>query len=350
MSSVTSCTLSRFKRARPDAVVAEHPLRAGRVVRHDLVEQVGPVGELGLRGTRSSIRRTKSFTALTDSPFAGPSRDRRGRRRARRRPSARRSRSGSTRCTTARARRATAGRRRPRRGSRASGPSHGGVRWNTSSSPTSVAISGMNCTALAPVPMTATRLPAQVDVVVPARRVERRSLRTSRGPRCRGARPVELADRADDRVRVDRLLARRRRRGPRRVQRSVASSDHVAETHLGAEADVLAELERRRRSAGSSRAARPGSRSGTASRGAARTSSCSCGSGCRPGSRDSCSRARCRRRRRSSRRSRTATPACCRRCAASRPDMPAPMITTRKSTSGATSALRHAGARRSSPR
>src|SRR4051812_30489027 len=39
------------------------------------------------------------------------------------------------------------------------GPSHGGVRWKTSNSPTTGAISGMNCTALAPVPMTATRLP-----------------------------------------------------------------------------------------------------------------------------------------------------------------------------------------------
>jgi hypothetical protein len=47
------------------------------------------------------------------------------------------------------------------------------VRWNTSSSSTTGAISGMNCTALAPVPMTATALAREVDVVAPAGRVER---------------------------------------------------------------------------------------------------------------------------------------------------------------------------------
>ncbi len=39
------------------------------------------------------------------------------------------------------------------------GASHGGVRWKTTSSSTTDAISGMTCTALAPVPITATRLP-----------------------------------------------------------------------------------------------------------------------------------------------------------------------------------------------
>ena len=57
----------------------------------------------------------------------------------------------------------------------------------------------------------------------------------------------------------------------------------------------------RRRSRGSTRAARAGRSSGAASRGAARTSSCSCGSGCRPDTPDTCSRTTCRRRRRSSR-------------------------------------------------
>jgi hypothetical protein len=37
---------------------------------------------------------------------------------------------------------------------------HGGVRWKTSSRPTSGWICGMNCTAEAPVPITATRSPA----------------------------------------------------------------------------------------------------------------------------------------------------------------------------------------------
>ena len=36
-----------FQRARPHAVVAQKPLRARRVARHDLSEEVGPVGELG---------------------------------------------------------------------------------------------------------------------------------------------------------------------------------------------------------------------------------------------------------------------------------------------------------------
>ena len=38
---------------------------------------------------------------------------------------------------------------------------HGGVRWNTSSCPARLAISGMNWIADAPVPITATRLPAR---------------------------------------------------------------------------------------------------------------------------------------------------------------------------------------------
>jgi hypothetical protein len=36
------------------------------------------------------------------------------------------------------------------------------VRWNTSNSPVRGAISGTNCTALAPVPITATRLPSKL--------------------------------------------------------------------------------------------------------------------------------------------------------------------------------------------
>jgi hypothetical protein len=38
---------------------------------------------------------------------------------------------------------------------------HGAVRWNTSSSRTRPAISGTNWNALAPVPITATRLPVR---------------------------------------------------------------------------------------------------------------------------------------------------------------------------------------------
>jgi hypothetical protein len=40
------------------------------------------------------------------------------------------------------------------------GTTHAGVRWKTLSLPTTGAIDGTTCTPLAPVPMTATRLPA----------------------------------------------------------------------------------------------------------------------------------------------------------------------------------------------
>ena len=49
------------------------------------------------------------------------------------------------------------------------------MRWKTVSRSTSGAIAGITWIAEAPVPITATRLPAQLDRVIPARRVERRS-------------------------------------------------------------------------------------------------------------------------------------------------------------------------------
>ena len=117
------------------------------------------------------------------------------------------------------------------------------MRWKTSSSPTLGAISGMNCTALAPVPITATRLPRQVDVVVPARRVEGRARERVAAGDVGEERPVELADRADDRVRRRSSPRGRRLSRTCNVQRR-SGSDHVADAHLGAEADVLAEAER----------------------------------------------------------------------------------------------------------
>ena len=175
--------------------------------------------------------------------------------------------------------------------------------------------------------------------------------RTSRGPAMSGnERPVELADRAD-RPRSPRCVsscavgvAHVHRPAPRR-RRTTSPTAPRCRTGCGRGGRT------RRRSGGSSRAARPGSRSAAASRGAARTSSCSCGSGCRRGSPDSCSRATCRRRRRSSRRSTNGDagllqPVRGEQARHARADD----RRTWKSTSGATSALRHAGARRSSPR
>ena len=62
------------------------------------------------------------------------------------------------------------------------GITHGGVRWSTYSCSTSGAIAGTYWIADAPVPTLATRLPAQVGVVVPAGGVERRRPRSARGP------------------------------------------------------------------------------------------------------------------------------------------------------------------------
>ena len=121
-----------------------------------------------------------------------------------RHPSSRRSRSGSTRCMTARGVQpaqavgdvvVVVGRR--------SEPRRRALEHHQLAD--AGAISGMNCTALAPVPMTATRLP-EVDLMVPTRRVERRARERADPVDVGEGRPVELADRADDRVDLDRLL------------------------------------------------------------------------------------------------------------------------------------------------
>ena len=59
-------------------------------------------------------------------------------------------------------------------------------------------------------------LAPQVDVVVPARRVERRTGERVAAGDVGEARPVQLADRADDRVGLDRLLVAVGRRAPGR--------------------------------------------------------------------------------------------------------------------------------------
>ena len=113
----------------------------------------------------------------------------------------------------------------------------------------------MNWTALAPVPMTRDPLAAEIDVVVPPRRVERRAGERVEARDVGEARPVELADRAD-RPRWPRA-SRRCRRGRAPPRSSAGRRRTLGATHLGAEADVLAELEVVGARAGSSRAARP---------------------------------------------------------------------------------------------
>ena len=150
-----------LQRARPHAVVAQQPLRAGRVRRHHL-RRAGRAGRRTASSRYAGEQLAQDVVEQADrrGPSA-PSRDRRARPRARRRPSSRRSRSGSTRCTTARARTASAARARPRRGSPRSGRATAACAGTRGARRRSGAISGMNCTALAPVPITATRLPCR---------------------------------------------------------------------------------------------------------------------------------------------------------------------------------------------
>ena len=188
--------------------------------------------------------RTKSFIALTDSPFGSHSGSTRDAWRARRRPSARRSRSGSTRCRRARGRRATAARRHlvVVVGRRAE---PGGVRWNTSSSPTIGRDLGDELHRARAGADHRDALAREVDVVVPARPSGTTARRTSSRPGdVRERRAVELADRADDRVGLERLLACRRRSRTRTVQRQRRRPTTSADSDLGPEADVLAQVER----------------------------------------------------------------------------------------------------------
>ncbi len=84
-------------------------------------------------------------------------------------------------------------------------------------------------------------LAAEVDVVVPASGVERRSLERVAAGDVGELRPVELTDGADDGVRVHRLGARRASHFHRPGLGRVVPGGRL---DLGVEVDVLAELER----------------------------------------------------------------------------------------------------------
>ena len=191
--------------------------------------------------------------------------------------------------------------RRRRRDSAASGGHQGGVRWKTVSCATFGAISGTNWKALAPVPITATRLPFRSTSWRHSGGVEGRAREAVAARDVGQARPVELADGADHRIGLDRLASCRpcpasfaRQSDARLVAGRLSTS--------GLEADVLAQVvlvgARRWKYFSSTgwvrEVLRPGvvRLEGVASR---------CGWGCRPGSPDRCSPARCRPRRRSSR-------------------------------------------------
>ena len=92
------------------------------------------------------------------------------------------------------------------------GMSQGGVRWKTKSWPTSGAIDGTIWMALAPVPTTATVLPAEVERVVPPRRVERLALERREA---RDVRQLRAAERP---------AARHERRAPGTSARRVVST------------------------------------------------------------------------------------------------------------------------------
>ena len=79
------------------------------------------------------------------------------------------------------------------------------MRWNTTRSAATSATRGMNCAALAPVPITATRLSCKVDGPVPPGRVERRPREVVDALDVGHQRPVELAGRAHERIEPVRL-------------------------------------------------------------------------------------------------------------------------------------------------
>ena len=135
-------------------------------------------------------------------------------------------------------------RARPRRGSRRSGRATAACAGTRAARRRSGAISGMNCTALAPVPITATRLPRRSTIVVPARGVEGRPRERVAALDVGKQRPVELTDRADHRVRV-RCVCSWPSRRPHLVRSSARSaSDHVADSTSVPNRMYSAEVER----------------------------------------------------------------------------------------------------------
>ena len=229
MPSVTSCTLSRFSVRAHTPLSRSIRFAPGGYVGTTVLEQVGPVGELGAEVPGEHHAHEVVHRARRPRPSA-PSRGRRARRRARRRPSARRSRTGSTRCTTARARTATAGPARPRRGSRGSDRTTAACAGTRASSPTIGRDLGDELH----------RARAGADDRDALARAGRPSwsqraewnagpANESRPGDVGERRPVQLADRADDRVRR-RSSPRRRRRSRTRTSTRRSSSDQSAAT------------------------------------------------------------------------------------------------------------------------
>ena len=328
------------QRPGPDAVVAQDPLGDRRVVRDHLLEQLGVVGELGREVLGEQL--ADHLVDHADRPLL------RLATRGRPGPSA-----SSPSCVRQKSHsrdHSVVGRHvveQPAdgpsgRSSWYSGVSNSqfGVRWKIVSSAACSATIGDELGSAGAGADDRDALAVQVDVVVPARRVERRAGEVVEAGDVGQVRAVELADRADhgvNRRRLGRPVGRSRADLPGRgvlVERGVDD--------LGLEADVRAQRRARRRTGGSSRAASAWSRSAAATR-AGRTSSCRGGWRRRPGSPGRCSRTRCRRRRRSSRGSRTARRPARGGARRAMPDIPAPTIATVNGVSGAMSSLCHAG-------
>ena len=158
---------------------------------------------------------------------------------------------------------------------------------------------GTNWIALAPVPITATRLPVQVVVVVPARRVKRRALERREARDVGQRRDVERAVAEQQRARLE-VLAARGRDAARCRSRVEARLGDLPARISGAGAGRTCP-----RSARGTRGSRPARRTRATTAGSARTRTSTGARARRRRRRDTCSRARCRRRGRPSRGSRS---------------------------------------------
>ena len=196
-----------LERPRPDAVVAQHPLRPGWIGRGDRRKQVGPVGELDLQ-----IRLEDHAAELVGLAHGGTIRlpvrvdphvgedtvthlpeDREAVELAvGRHVAVQPAQTVGDRVVV------VLGRSEPRRRPL----EHHQLAGDRSDLRDELHCAGSGADDRDP-------LAGEVDVVVPTSRVERRSLERSDPVDVRVGRPVQLADRADDRVDVERLLALR---------------------------------------------------------------------------------------------------------------------------------------------
>ena len=229
MSSVTRLHVVALQGARPDAVVADHPLGARRVVRCDLLEQVGAVAELGLqvldqhqahevvhRAHRFAVRRPFGIDAEVGKPAVAHAPEDPEpvplavRRHVRVEP-----------LQAVGDRVVVVGRRPHPRGRALEHGELADLGRDLGDELHRARAGADDPDALA----------AKVDVVVPASRVERRSFEQVASRDVRELRPVELADRADDGVR---RASSRAPAGPRTstVQVSVASSQVADSTSV----------------------------------------------------------------------------------------------------------------------